>query len=123
MVTYGLDIQVLPDCLHIVLTGLWSPSTGPQIIRDVRDACAETGRSRILFDLREHVSDSDTLSEFQLAKDVAHESWKARVERVAVLSRPELREQDAFFELVASNRGMTIRYFYDLDEAVRWLKA
>lgn len=43
--------------------------------------------------------------------------------RTAIVEREEHREWASFHEATSANAGFRLRYFFDLDEALSWLKS
>ena len=46
-----------------------------------------------------------------------------KVARIAMVGSPEQMAELQFWETVATNRGLQVRTFHDIDEARAWLKS
>ena len=75
--------------------------------------------TRVLCDETELVYGLNTIETFQSAEFMA--SQAPRLARVAILCDPKFTEDARFWETVAVNRGLTVRFFRDRDMARHWL--
>jgi len=117
-----MEIKQHKDYLLVRFGDIWSGETGYKVIEEIKQECEKSGLYRILFDQRQHTEDSSIFSEFNLAEKVAEEAEKINLEGIAILSLPKFQKNDSFFENVATNRGMNIKYFYSTEEeALQWL--
>lgn len=83
------------------------------------EAAVRGAHTRVLCDERELEYRLKTVDTFQAAEFIVANA--PRVARAALVCSPTGLEDAAFFETVAVNRGLTLRVFRDLSEAVRWL--
>ena len=75
---------------------------------------------KILCDERDLIFNLSTTDTFELAE---YASRSARmIDKIAVVVSKETLEQGAFYETVASNRGLIIRVTDNYSEAVDWLQ-
>lgn len=77
------------------------------------------GCTKILCDERELTYALTTMETFLAAE--AASSYRTQEIKVAIVCSPEYREEAAFFENVAMNRGMLLKATTDITEAERWL--
>ena len=79
----------------------------------------EQGSTRILFDIRDAEIAASTIETFKTAADPQSWGWKREYKAAVVYS--EITEDDLFLETVGVNRGIQIKIFDDIDEAISWL--
>ena len=115
----GLIIQTEGDLLRVTYDGLHNREQIDRLIQIAAAECSKQKIKKLLVDLRESEGDLLVMEKFSLAR-------KTKVARdlglrVAVLDRSERRMSDRFFENVAVNRGVRIRFFEKEDESRSWL--
>jgi hypothetical protein len=81
----------------------------------------EQGCQRFLFDMTNAEVIAGTMPTFNAASPKGELAQALRTIKTAFV-RPELTEDDRFFETVAVNRGFPLRAFDSLDNALEWLK-
>jgi hypothetical protein len=79
----------------------------------------EQRSTRVLFDLREAEIAASTMETFHTAAFPESWGWK-RIYKAAVIYS-EVTEDERFLETVGVNRGIRIKVFSDMDEAISWL--
>ena len=84
------------------------------------NACIKANCTKALFDCRPMTGDLSTMDRFDIAEYGS--SAIERAIKIAMLGRDDQLLPDKFFENVAVNRGLALRLFYDIDEAISWLK-
>ena len=97
------------------------PDDGFEAQRFVVDSYSEYGCRRVLLDLTDATVIPGTMPAFETAHpnpDMAAELLKFSF---AAVYR-EITEDERFFENVAVNRGLRIRVFDELEEALEWLR-
>ncbi|EAT58988.1 hypothetical protein [Chlorobium ferrooxidans] len=88
--------------------------------RGIIDLCKQSGVTLVLCD--------ETALEYRLGTLDTYEAGKYMSEnvpilaRVAIVSNPEFFSDAEFFEDVVVNRGLTLRFFSDIDTSMHWLK-
>lgn len=88
--------------------------------RKIIETAIENNCSKIICDERNLIyllSVSDT---YELAKDTAFVAPK--IAHTAIITLPEYKEIVEFWEMVALNRGLSIKVFYDKASALKWLR-
>jgi len=87
---------------------------------NVVKCCKKSKHSSILIDERDRkyyltdVLDQNRMANFLSSMDIADL-------RIAFICQQKYQEQVHFLETAAQNRGLTIRFFIDLDSAEKWL--
>ncbi len=120
------NLQVVPDpgFIHLKFEGVWNSQNSHQIIDAIFEHFSTSPHFRMLIDLRNEKYEPVCLSKnFEDAKYAA--SKIAGIQhRIATLepgTGPEFSEDSEMFKLFAENRGVTLRYFFDIDDAMAWL--
>ncbi len=85
----------------------------------VIDLAIQHQASRILCDERNLEYRLGTIDTFQAAEAIAARAPK--VGRAAIVCRPSNFEDGKFWETVAVNRGLAVRFFIDIDKARVWV--
>jgi len=111
-----MEIKQRKEYLIVRFGDIWSKETGYKVIEEIKQECEKAGLHRLLFDQRQHTDGSSIFSDFTLAEKVVEEAQKIKLDNIAVLSFPKFQKSDSFFENVATNRGLNIKYFYSTEE-------
>jgi hypothetical protein len=82
-------------------------------------AALSSGCIRILCDESELEYTLGTIDNYESAKFISENS--PHVVRVALVCKPEQYEDASFWETVAVNRGLVVRFFKSISEAEDWL--
>lgn len=118
-------IQVLPDYLEIVCTGLYSRAEALRLGRDAYAEAARANRDGVLVDVRGINGRVPTiLDRFEMGVRLSQHYLQSdpRI-RLALLGHEPMIHQERFGELVARNRGADARGFTDETQAREWLLA
>jgi hypothetical protein len=100
--------------------GTWNLDEFPALLESIRQECAMRQCGLLLVDLLVLKNDEiSTLERFKMGLGAA--SLADGVRRMAALARPDQIDPQRFGETVARNRGMNVRIFSVLDEALAWL--
>lgn len=86
----------------------------------VIQAGVQSGCERVLCDERDLQYRLSTIDTFELARYIVEHA--PHVAKVAIVYSVENAQDAAFFETVASNRGLLVKLFKELDEATAWLQ-
>lgn len=97
----------------------FSVASGKQCIDSMVEACDDRGCSKVLLDCRNISGAMPVADRFQVAMYGA--TKRRQIRQLALLNREDVMLPDNFVENVAVNRGMNMKIFTDLDEAVLWL--
>ncbi len=85
----------------------------------VVQACRQGGHARVLCDEQELEYRLGTLDTFKSAEFLAAQA--PRIGRAAIVCNTKFNRDAEFWETVAVNRGLTVRFFKDMDTARQWL--
>ncbi len=85
------------------------------------NACKEHNRPRVLIDDRNVIYTASVLSIYLLTKHYVQIDFPRFIQRAAVVTRPDYKVDNQFFENTMRNRNVNLRVFYDLEEADQWL--
>ena len=119
MATDALSILDKDSYLLFEFFGEFSIEAGKQCVDRMAEACAKRDRSKVLLDCRKMTGNMPVFERFKVAEYGA--TKRDRIERLALLNREDVVLPDNFVENVATNRGMDMKVFTDLEEAIRWL--
>ena len=72
-----------------------------------------------MFDIRDAEIAASLIETFETAADPQSWGWKSDYKGAVVYS--EITKDELFLETVAVNRGIQIKIFDDIDEAISWL--
>lgn len=115
-----IEVIECTEYLFVRLHGVWNEKNGNQCIRDVSDLFIKSDHRDILVDAHTMTHIATVIADYLTAqKAVATELYKAR--RIAVIQKPELKENIELFEVTARNVGINVRFFHTEPEAIEWL--
>jgi hypothetical protein len=122
-----LHIQCAQDLLDIIATGKFSLREAKRTFVEMLEAVALHDARKVLLDGRELIGNPEVMERFYYgefaAKSVSEYSKRGVSSATAfayVLREPVL-DPDRFGETVALNRGMNVKTFKTLPEALQWL--
>lgn len=85
-------------------------------------ACRTAGCDRLVIDIRSMRGALDAVEVYDVAgRELPRSQDVRRIVRTAVLDTADNLDRVRFFETVAVNRGLTVRFFTDADQAVAWV--
>jgi hypothetical protein len=118
---YSLDHNKNMDICIIRVWGAHKrPDDSMELQRVASDFKAENGCSKYLFDMRETMIEGDTFSTYDTATAPLSQGMKPYEYRVALVYTGDL-SQHKFMELVAVNRGYSLKVFDGYERAMSWL--
>ena len=123
-----VDTSVEPGLLRVTLAGPFTIQEAQAAFLETLEALARHGTDKTLVDGRELKGEPDTIQRFlygefaatSVARYIDEGRIPATPQFAYVLHEPVL-DPRRFGETVALNRGMWVKAFDDLDEAVAWL--
>ncbi len=122
-----VEISAESGFLRVVATGQFSLKEAKRTFLEVIDAVARNKCEKVLFDGRELKGEPETIERFyygEFAAQAVARYTKRGVSRVPqfayVLEEPVL-DPRRFGETVAANRGMFVKAFDNLEDALGWL--
>jgi hypothetical protein len=123
-----LRINAESGLLRVIATGELSLEEAERTFLEILDAVARHKTEKILFDGRELKGEPDTFERFLYGKFAADAVVSDIIERrlsfapqfAYVLQEPVLDPQ-RFGETVATNRGMWVKVFDNIEDALGWL--
>jgi len=120
--TYQLRFDQKPGYLHAVVTGKNSRESVLRYVEEVGRECAARGCVRVLIEERLEGPRLGTTDIFRIATQGSQRARGALEALAFVDVNAESRSMD-FAETVAVNRGVPVRVFSTVDDAVSWLLA
>ena len=115
----GLEMVRREGYLHLTISGDFTPTAAKHAVDALADRCSKEQCYKVLFDCRSVLGEMPGPDRYELAQ------YGARVLgpkiKSAMLAREDQISPDRFFENVAVNRGLNLKVFSDINEAVGWL--
>ena len=116
-----LDIHKKHDYILVGFIGEFNLEAGKRTVDSMIEACFEHDLFAVLLDCRSMTGNLSIMDRYRLV--VYGQRMLGKVNRVALVGRQEAVLPDRFAETVAVNRGINLKVFIDMDQAVDWLKA
>ena len=125
----GIIIEIRPELsyLNVGAMGEFSLQEAKRTFLEMLEAVAQHQVKKVLLDGRRLTGDPQTIERFYYGKFAADSVWMFKDRGISlatkfayVLKEPVLDPQ-RFGETVAVNRGMLVKAFDDLEDALGWL--
>jgi hypothetical protein len=128
-VTMSMSIKVRNDLelLLVVATGHFSIEDARKTFLQILEAVERYQSMKVLFDATELVGEPTTIERFYYGDFAASEVKKlvyrhgCSAPRFAYVLKPPVLDPQRFGENVAVNRGMIVRTFESMEDALAWL--
>jgi hypothetical protein len=124
----SMEIRVESALLRATCSGSFSLEEAKRVFLEALHAAVLQGVNKVLFDGRTLTGELPTLERFHLAKFSAESvvqlqgrGLPAGIKFACVLEEP-LLDPERFGETVAVNRGLFMKAFDNVDEALEWLE-
>ncbi len=116
------DLKIIQRDGYILFdfSGEFSPDAGKQCIDAMVEACTEAQIPRALLDCRSMTGEIEIMESFMVAKYGV--KMIGSISKFALVGREDQMFPDNFVENVAVNRGINLKLFTDVEEAIHWLK-
>jgi hypothetical protein len=101
-------------------TGEFSEAAGKQCVDAMVEACSQLQFSKALLDCRKMTGEIQILESFMVAQYGG--KMRGFLSKTALVGREDQMLPDNFVENVAVNRGVNLKIFTDIEEAIDWLK-
>ncbi len=124
---FTFKVEVKPDYLLMLFEGAFESSDIEDFLTRVIETCTTHQCAKMLVDFREVKGSMSTMDRFNLGFKAAAKYLKAKMTgkitncRFAFLGQTPLVDPNRFGETVAVNRGVNVKAFTELEEALRWL--
>ncbi len=126
----GLDYKIEPQIGYLLMTceGYFEPSLIGQFSDQVIEACKKYQPSNFLVDFRKVEGEMSTMDRYNLSvtasKKYIDEKLTGKIPscRFAFVGNHPLVDPKRFGETVAVNRGLNVKAFTDIKEALAWLE-
>ena len=116
----GLRIIQKEAYVRFDFTGDFSEVVGKQCIDAMVEAWSQVQISKALLDCRSMTGEIQTFESFNVAKYGVN--MIGIISKTALVGREDQMLPDNFVENVAVNRGVDLKIFTDIEEAIAWLK-
>ncbi|HXX56371.1 MAG TPA: hypothetical protein VEI96_00055 [Thermodesulfovibrionales bacterium] len=126
----GMNLRISAESglLHVIVTGEFSLREAERTFIEMLDAVSEQKAMKILFDGREVKGEIENYQRFLYGKFAAETVARYRIERsipqpqFAYVLHESILDPGRFGETVAVNRGMWVKAFDNLEDALEWLR-
>ena len=115
---YKINYQIKNDFLRVELSGNYPLEKFKEISADIDKVIDENDISKVLVDLREFEGRFGVFDGINHIENFREES---KFLQFAILDIPDHKEKNDFFENASFNRGYKLLFFYNEDEAFKWL--
>ncbi len=109
-----------PDFVLATYRGPFSVNGAQEAINRVLQSISGKGPRPVLIDCREMTGSLSVVDRYHTV--LYGRKMRGRVSRLAIVRPRERRNADRFVETAAQNRGMAVRLFVDIEDAIAWLK-
>lgn len=110
--------------VRITAIGELFQADGEKIISTARSTAAEHGYV-VLYDIRQSTATVPFSSWFHMPRNLSvFQNFQTKRVKAAVLASPDDKAVEGykFYEIVTENLGISLRIFFDEDEAIKWLQ-
>ena len=116
---YQLSSSVNEGILEIVITGEVTANTIKNVDEEIHTLLKTTESRVILIDIRAVSGRLGTAESYFHVQNYSPEMQRADI---ALVDLEEYADLQSFYETAASNAGLSLKYFTDIDTARNWLK-
>jgi len=116
---YQLTIEEGLSYLHATVVGPRNPENALRFLQEAHDACVKGEHAAVLLEMNLLGPSLDPGSIFRVISQRSSDA--TRLKRIAYVDAAGNPERPKFAETVATNRGVNVRLFQDLDAAKAWL--
>ena len=117
----NIEISSRPGYLFIRAGGTWSRETSLTLMNRLVAAITEAREINILVDSRELEYDSSVFSDYLVTREMKL-LQPPGTKRIAVVEKPEIKNNVEMFEMAIRNLGINARFFFDDKKALKWLE-
>lgn len=115
---YTINYRIRNDFLRVNLTGEYPAEKFREISADMDRVIDENGISKIMVDLRNFKGRFGVFNGLQEIENFREES---KFLQFAIIDIPENKSNNDFFENASFNRGYKLLFFYNEEDAEKWL--
>jgi hypothetical protein len=115
-----LEIQDKQDYIHATYSGVFSVEASKRVIDKLIQAGSGNAQYKVLLDCRSMTGALPVFDRYQVVSYGVN--MVGKVSRFALVRKKEPGPIDLFTETVARNRGINMKIFTDIDQALDWLK-
>ena len=116
----GLKIIQKETYIYFDFTAEFSEVAGKQCVDAMVETCRQLQVSKALLDCRKMTGEIKILESFNVVTYGG--KMRGLLSKLALVGRGDQMFPDKFVENVAVNRGINLRLFTDLEEAIDWLQ-
>ena len=117
---YETEFKELNHHLLETVSGGINPATDFEIDTKIRAECEKTKKAFVLIDIRRKNSNMSAIENHIAAKSYRERMGPA-IEAIAIVDSTEFKDKSNMFEITATNRGATVKFFEEIEDAETWL--
>lgn len=117
---YQIGVSWNEDILEIAITGQALKQNARKIALDIFKVFSEHRPGKVLINCTKVVGRLSTTDTYFHVRQYPSEHHQPT--RLAVVDLPENESASSFQELAAANVGYPLKFFTDIDKAVKWLR-
>jgi hypothetical protein len=114
-----LQIEEMPDYLIAKFIGPGAPEEVWQQYESIAERCKRANKNKLLLHFLEAHAEISLVDRYFLGGEA--QIFKRYNLQVAIACRPEHLDEKKFVEIVARNRGVNLRVFTNVEDALEWL--
>ena len=124
----AFKIENQPGYLLMIYEGVYLPSLAGEFTDQILETCKNHQPNKLLIDLRKVEGEMSTMDRFNLSVLAATKYFGAKLTRkiqscrYAIVGSHPLVDPGRFEETVATNRGVNVKVFTEIKEALAWLE-
>lgn len=116
---YSLEFSVSGNYLKVILSGIHPVERFSEVSAQIDKVIAENNISRILVDMRKF---NGRFGVFDGIRHIEKFPEESKYVKFAILDVEKNKQSNDFFENASYNRGFSLLFFYNEEDAVRWLE-
>ncbi len=123
---FSIKYNADADLCELVVTGVYDEALTKETRSAALKIILEHDCYRILIDCREATLDSSLISLFYAPEEIKEKLSTEGIPAYKIKRAFVIRESVqnfSFYETVSVNRGLQVKIFFDMDEAINWLNS
>ena len=118
---YDIKLDEQSSFLKVTLSGKETQEDNEYATDSVVKECERRGYDRILLDVRDLGAHDGFISDYEFVDYLDKGAFKRIIRRLAIIHGSPRNESAVFFEICCQNRGISIKAFSNVKDAIGWL--
>lgn len=116
-----INYKYFKDYLEITISGEFTKDLPKEVNPEfIMKKCKKKGINKVLMNGLKVTGNISTFDRFNIAKIYAHSLLGGNI-KFSMVANTDIINPNSFFETVATNRGINVKVFIDLEKAKKWL--